>query len=462
VGYPLDPSPEQMRDMGTAALDYVIDFYRGLPDVPAMNAEGALDLARELRGAPPEEGLPWDRVFGDFTRAAELVYETAGPGYLPFVPGGGFFTAALADFLAAATNRWANLWAPSPALVQMELNAIRWIADRFGYDAEARGILTSGGSMSNLSGIVTARRAKLGEDFLDGTYYVTDQAHASVSKAAGIAGFSARNVRIVPTDAELRMDPGALREMIAADRAAGRRPFLVVPAAGTTNTGAVDPIEDVVAIARDEDLWVHVDGAYGGFFQLTEEGRARFRGIEDADSIVLDPHKGLFLPYGIGCLIVRDGRKLREAHFASGEYLQDMPPEGELPNFTEYSPELSRDFRGIRLWLPLQLHGVRAFREALQEKLELARFLHAGLAEDEAIEVPWEPQLSVVAFRLSGANDVDHQRFLDRINASKRVMLSSTLIRGRYTVRACILNHRTHRDRIDEAIEIVRKAAAEA
>jgi aromatic-L-amino-acid decarboxylase len=207
---------------------------------------------------------------------------------------------------------------------------------------------------------------------------------------------------------------------------------------------------------------VHVDGAYGGFFQLTEEGRARFRGIENADSIVLDPHKGLFLPYGIGCLIVRDGVRLREAHFASGEYLQDMPPEDELPNFTEYSPELSRDFRGIRLWLPLQLHGVRAFREALQEKLELARFLHAGLLEDDAIEVPWEPQLSVVAFRLSGADDAGHQRFLDRINASKRVMLSSTMIRGRYTVRACILNHRTHRDRVDEAIDIVRKAAAEA
>jgi aromatic-L-amino-acid decarboxylase len=462
VGYPLDPSPEQMRVMGTAALDYVIDFYRGLPDAPAMNAEGALDLAREFRGAPPEEGLAWDRVFGDFTRAAEFVYETAGPGYLPFVPGGGFFSAALADFLAAATNRWANLWAPSPALVQMELNAIRWIADRFGFGAEARGILTSGGSMSNLSGIVTARKAKLGEDFLDGTYYVTDQAHASVAKAAGIAGFSPRNVRIVPTDAELRMDPGALRELIAADRAAGRRPFLVVPAAGTTNTGAVDPIEDVVAIARDEDLWVHVDGAYGGFFQLTEEGRERFRGIEDADSIVLDPHKGLFLPYGIGCLIVRDGAKLREAHFASGEYLQDLPPEDELPNFTEYSPELSRDFRGIRLWLPLQLHGVRAFREALEEKLELARFLYAGLSADEAIEVLWEPQLSVVTFRLAGANDAGHQRFLDRINASKRVMLSSSMIRGRYIVRACILNHRTHRDRIDEAIEIVRKAAAEA
>jgi aromatic-L-amino-acid/L-tryptophan decarboxylase len=462
VGYPLDPSPEQMREMGLAALEYVIDFYGGLSEAPAMNDEGGLALARELKGAPPEEGLGWESVFGDFRRASAAVFETAGPGYLPFVPGGGFFTAALADFLSAATNRWANLWAPSPALVQMEQNAIRWIADRFGHGPDSRGILTSGGSMSNLSGIVTARRAKLGEDFLDGVYYVTDQAHASVSKAASIAGFSPRNVRIVPTDPELRMDPDALLQMVNEDRAAGHRPFLVVPSAGTTNTGAIDPIGDVVEVARQQDLWVHVDGAYGGFFQLTDAGRERFAGIEEADSIVLDPHKGLFLPYGIGCLIVRDGARLREAHFATGEYLQDMPPEDELPNFTEYSPELSRDFRGIRLWLPLQLHGVRPFREALQEKLELARMMADAFGGDDAIDVPWDPQLSVVAFRLADGDDAAQARFLDRINASKRVMMSSTMIRGRYLIRACILNHRTHRDRIDEAIEIVRKAAAEA
>jgi len=258
------------------------------------------------------------------------------------------------------------------------------------------------------------------------------------------------------------MNPDALRELVDRDRAEGRRPFLVVPSAGTTNTGAVDPIADVVAIARERDLWVHVDGAYGGFFQLTDEGRARFRGIEEADSIALDPHKGLFLPYGTGCLIVRDGAKLREAHFTGAEYLQDLPPEDELPNFTEYSLELSRDFRGLRVWLPLLLHGTRVFREALQEKLDLARRFHEGIEDDPAIEVPWAPQLSVVAFRLAGGDDADDQRFLDRIHRANRVMLSSTMIRGRHLIRACILSHRTHRDRIDEAIGIVRAAAAEA
>ncbi len=240
------------------------------------------------------------------------------------------------------------------------------------------------------------------------------------------------------------------------------RPFLVVPSAGTTNSGAVDPIEDVVAVAADEDLWVHVDGAYGGFFQLTERGRSLFRAIDRADSIALDPHKGLFLPYGTGALIVREGARLREAHFTGAQYLQDLPPEGELPNFTEYSPELSRDFRGLRVWLPLQLHGVRAFREALDEKLDLALYLYEAFVAEDAIEVPWEPQLSVVAFRLSGDDDDASRRFLERINASRRVFCSSTEIAGRYTIRACIVSHRTHRNRVEELIEIARKAAAEA
>ena len=462
MGYPLEPSPEDMRAMGKAALEYVIGFLHDLPDAPASNTDGALSLARELRGAPPEEGIEFPDAFDRFRRAAALAFESAGPGYFPFVPGGGFFTAALADFLAAATNRFSNLWAPAPALVQMEQNAIRWICDLFGYPPAARGILTSGGSISNLSGIVTARRAKLGEDFLDGTYYATDQTHASVSKAASIAGFSPRNLRLVPTDAELRMDADALREMVRADREAGSRPFLVVPAAGTTNTGAVDPIADVVAVAREEDLWVHVDGAYGGFFQLTDRGRAKFRGVEQADSITLDPHKGLFLPYGTGCLIVRDGARLREAHFTGAAYLQELPPEDELPNFTEYSPEFSRDFRGLRVWLPLKLHGVQVFHEALDEKLDLAQHLYEGVVDDPAIDVPWTPQLSVVAFRLVDADNAANQRFLDRINAAQRVFLSSTMIGGRYTIRACIVNHRTHRDRVDEAVEIIREAAAEA
>jgi aromatic-L-amino-acid decarboxylase len=315
--------------------------------------------------------------------------------------------------------------------------------------------------MANFSAMVAARHAKLGEDFLDGTYYVSEQVHASVSKAATLAGFSRRNLRLVPTDDDLRMDPDALRRMVEEDRAAGLRPFLVGPSAGTTNTGAVDPLDAIADVAEEHGLWMHVDGAYGGFFILTERGREAFRGIGRADSVTLDPHKGLFLPYGTGALVVRDGEELREAHFEGAAYLQDLAPPGELPNYNEYSAELSRDWRGLRVWLPLRLHGVSAFREALDEKLDLTLVLYEGLKAIPELEVPWEPQLTVVPFRLRDGDDETNRRLLERINASKRVFLSSTVIDGRYIIRPCIVSHRTHRDRIDECIEIVRRAVAD-
>jgi aromatic-L-amino-acid decarboxylase len=457
--YPFDPSPEEMRAMGEAALDYVIGFIHGLEDAPAQNVDGALEAALRLKASPPEEGGDFQDVLGEFRDAASRALETAGPGYLPYIPGGGLFASALGQFMAMSVNRFPNLWEVAPGLVQIEQNVIRWLCDLFGYPEEARGILTTGGSIANLSAIVTARHAKLGEDFADGTYYLSEQTHASVPKAAAIAGLPRRAMRLVPVDRELRMDPEALKAMVTEDRAAGRRPFLVVPAAGTTNTGAIDPLGAVADVAEAEELWLHVDAAYGGFFQLTERGRERFAGIERADSITLDPHKGLFLPYGTGSLVVRKGEQLREAHFVGAEYLQDRLPEAELPNWNEYSAELSRDHRGFRVWLPLVLHGVRAFREALDEKLDLTEHLYAALSEMPEIELPWAPQLSVVAFRLGGATDDEDRAFLRRINDSKRVYLSSTTIGGRHVIRACIVSHRTHRARIDEAIEIIRSAA---
>jgi aromatic-L-amino-acid/L-tryptophan decarboxylase len=260
------------------------------------------------------------------------------------------------------------------------------------------------------------------------------------------------------------MDVERLGAIVRQDRTQGLRPFCVIASAGTTNTGKVDPIRDLVRIARDEDLWLHVDGAYGGFFQLTERGRRLFDGVAEARSITLDPHKGMFLPYGTGSLLVREGKLLRDAHHVGAEYLQDLAPEEEIPNFADYSPELSRDFRGLRVWLPLLLHGVSAFRAALDEKLDLTQLLYRSLAGTSGFEVPWQPDLSVVAFRYRPSNgdpEAFNRRLLDRINQSKRVFLSSTMIESRFIIRACILSHRTHRDRVEEGAEIIRSAARE-
>jgi len=458
---PLDPSPEQMREMGEAALAYAVEFLRARAEAPASRFEEAETVARRYRASPPEQG-------GEFPPLVELVdaiarnsADNAGPGFLAYIPGGGLFASSLADLLSTTIDRFVNLWGEAPVAAQIEDNVVRWLCDLFGYPPESRGVLTSGGSMANFSAIVSARKAKLPEDFLSGTLYVSEQAHASVAKAAMLAGFPVRNVRRVPVTPELRLDVDAARLMVEEDRAAGLEPFALVASAGTTNTGAVDPIAACADLAAEEDLWLHVDAAYGGFFQLTERGRARFRGIERADSITLDPHKGMFLPYGTGGLVVRDGARLRAAHHAGqAAYLQDLGEDGHLPNFAEYSAELSRDFRGLRVWFPLALHGVSAFREALDEKLDLARVLYEGLCEVPELELPWEPELTVVPFRLREGDDAANARLLERINASKRVFLSSTVVEGRFTIRACILSHRTHEDRVRECIEIVQEAVA--
>jgi len=450
--------------MAETATSFLTGFIEDLPDAPASDLEELTEASAAFREQVPETGTPFERIVHQVARAAGKGFTTAGPGYLAYIPGGGLWAAAVADFIATGINKYVGVWNAAPVLAQIEATAIRWLSDLFGYPAEARGILTSGGSMSNFSAIVAARRARLPEGFLDGTVYVTDQVHASVTKSAVLAGFPERAMRVVPRDAAMRMQPEALRHMVRADRGAGASPFLVVASAGTTNTGAVDPLANIADVASEEDLWLHVDGAYGGLFQLTERAHRAFAGIERADSIAVDPHKTMFLPYGTGALLVRDGTRLREAHSVHADYLQDLAEEEEIPNFTDYSPELSRDFRGLRLWLPIKLHGLQAFREALDEKLDLARFLFEELTESDRFELPWEPELSVVAFSYrshAGDQNQFNRKLLERINASKRVFLSSTMIDGRFVIRACIVSHRTHRDRIEEAAEIIKKAAAD-
>jgi len=460
-GLAFDPPPDQMRAMAAAVADVLITWIGGLEDAPATATEHAMEVAARLVAPPPETGTgDLARLLEDALEAARHTFEYSGPGYLAYIPGGGLYTAALGEFLAQGLNRYVGLWQPSPAMVQLEENVTRWLCDLFAFPQDAQGVLTTGGSMANLSAVVTARHSRLGEDFLDGTYYVTDQAHGSNTKAATIAGFGRRNLRLVPTDDALRMDPDALAAMIAADRAAGQRPFMVMAAAGTTNTGAVDPLEQIADVAEREGLWFHVDAAYGGFFRLTQRGRTLLRGAERADSITLDPHKGMFLPYGTGGLIVRDREAMRDAHFEGAAYLQDLPPSGALPNYNELTPELSRDMRGLRVWFPLVLHGVGAFREALDEKLDLTGRIHAALVDDPNVEVGWDPELTVVAFRMRGGDEPTSKELLARVNASKRVFLSSTLIRGSYWLRVCIVSHRTHADRIDECAAIIRDAAA--
>src|SRR4051812_4410776 len=448
-----------MHTMGAAVVELASRFVDDRYGAPNADYTDVEPLLERLAGPPPDAGRDLGDLLALVDAAATKGFDTANPGFVGYIPGGGLFAAALGDFLACVVNRYTGVAQPAPALVALEASLLRWLCGVFGLPDSARGVLTPGGSMSTFSALVAARTARLGEQFLDGTLYVSGEVHHSVMKSAQIAGLPRDAVRVVPTDRHLRMDVDVLRTAIAADRAAGRRPFLVVASAGTINAGQVDPLNTLADVAAAEDLWLHVDAAYGGFFQLTARGRERLRGIERADTITLDPHKGVFLPYGTGCLLARDGVALRRAHEVVAHYLPSPSDDPALPDFSAYSPELTRDFRGLRLWLPLHLHGVDAFVRALDDKLDLASYVHGELSAMPELEVPWPPDLSLVAFRPRGGSDEDTLRLLDRIHATGRVWLSSAPIDGRVFLRVCILSHRSQRDRMEELVDVVRRAA---
>lgn len=473
-GSPLEPDAAEMRRLVEGALARLIPYVESLPRQPICDVEGAAEAAAALVAPMPETGRPLAETLGLlFDRVVPKSFNTAGPGYLAFIPGGGIFHTAVADLLADGINRYSGVWQAAPALVQLETNVLRWLCSVVGYGAASRGFLTTGGSLANFSALVVARREKLPENFLRGTVYTSDQVHHSLQKAAMLAGLPPENVRALPVDERFRLDPERVAAAIAEDRARGLQPFLLVASAGTVNTGAVDPLPELADLAAREGLWYHVDGAYGGFFVLTARGRAALAGIERADSITLDPHKGLFLPYGTGCLLVRDGEALRRAHALHAAYLPPRPPEhpgaqGEgWWDFSELSPELSRPFRGLRVWLPLQLCGIAPFRDALDEKLDLALYAAEEVAKIPHMRLLAPPELSLFAFRLEppGTGRAERDRLnrelLAKVAARQRVFLTGTDVADGFVGRICVLSFRTHRDRMEMGIEDLRAAAAE-
>lgn len=465
----LELSPEEMRRLVEQVLDYIVSHLESLPRQPAIDIDGGAELAHSLVEPMPEQGQPYEQILDLlFRQVIPKSFNTAGPGYLAYIPGGGIFHAAVADFMTAAVNRYMGIWFAAPGLAQIEANVLRWFCDLVGYPSSAKGLLTTGGSLANFSAVVTARRERLPENFLAGTIYVSDQTHHSVQKAALLAGFPPDNVRSIPSDEHFRIRVDLLEQRILEDREFERLPFMIVGNAGTTNTGAVDNLPALAEIAQRGRMWLHVDAAYGGCFLLTDHGKAMMKGIELADSVTLDPHKGLFLPYGTGSLLVKDGPALKRAHGVSAVYLPSVEDDGDLVDFSQMSPELSREIRGLRVWLPFKMHGVAPFRRNLEEKLALTQWATEELRKISDIEIVAEPQLSVVAFRLvrpgmttDTLNQLNRQ-MLQQINACNRVHLSGTTLNGNFVIRICVLSFRTHLDRVQMCIEDIRAAVKSA
>lgn len=433
-------------------------FLDGLETAPAAatGSRGPFD-------APPgEDPRRLDELLDLAFSAAGVAVETAGPRFFGYIPGGGVVSSAVGELISRIVNRYTGLADLAPGLVALEDGLLRWLASLFDLPAGAGGLLTTGGSQAMLSMVVAARQRHLGDlagDLGRSRIYLSDQAHHSVRKATRIAGFPAAAVRLVPTSDGRRVDPAAAAAAIEQDRATGLRPFLLIGTAGTTNSGVIDPLDELAELAATQDMWFHVDACYGGFFRLTARGRDRLGGIERADSISLDPHKSLFLPYGTGVLLVREPASLLGAHGDEdpGGYLHDLTA-GGLPDYAHLGTELTRDHRGLRMWLPLHLHGVGAFRAALDEKLDLAEHAYEVLAGEPALDVGQPPDLSTVVFRLREAADAANRALLDRINATRRAFISSTRLDGQLTLRLCVLSHRSHAEHVAEALEIIRAA----
>jgi glutamate/tyrosine decarboxylase-like PLP-dependent enzyme len=457
----LEPTGGERSRIRDAVVAYAEDFLDGMAQ--RKTYESDKERAKELRASPfSDEPADIDELLTVIERCVtEPGLNPAAGGHLAYIPGGGIYYSSLGDYLADVTNRYAGVRFAGPGAVEMENMLLDWMAELVGYPAGSGGNLASGGSIANLIGIVTAREAHgiKARHFNQTVVYWTGQVHHCVDKALRVAGLGECIRRSVPMDDRYRMDPGALEQAIAEDRRAGRIPWLVIASAGTTDVGAVDPLEEIGRITRSNGLWYHVDAAYGGFFALVDECRPKLKGMELSDSIVLDPHKGLFLPYGTGAVLVKDKQALRRAHYYDAAYMQDVVAEESISvdSPAELSPELTKHFRGLRLWLPLKLHGIAPFRAGLEEKLLLARYFYDRV-QRLGFEVGPEPELSVAIYRYvprSGGANAFNEALIREIHRDGRMFISSTLLDDIFVLRLAVLTFRTHLDTIDRFLEIL-------
>lgn len=457
---PLEPDSEGRRKLGGQALDHVL-AYQDQIGTASTNLPWSDVFAQRLEPEFTEQGRDPARVLDYLAECVDRPgFATTSPKFMAYIPGGGLFHSAMGDMLAASSNKYSGFASASPGAVRIENACAAWLASVIGYPETAAGTLTSGGSMANLTAVVAAREARDPEG--GGAVYTTRFAHYCIDKALHIAGRGRSPKRLIATDEKYRMSVAALEEALEADARAGIRPWLVVASGGTVDTGAIDPLPEIAGLCRKYGAWFHVDGAYGGLFSLCDEGRELLRGIEQADSVALDPHKTLFLPYGTGAALVREGQLLLDAFSASAEYIRPLGESEVGPSPADMSPELTRHFRALRLWLPLQIAGIAAFRAAQSEKLALARYFHARLSKIEGFDPGPPPDLSVVAFRYipkSGSADEFTERLLKHLQQEGRVMMSGTSIDGTYYIRCAIVCFRTHLEHVDEAIEAILEGA---
>lgn len=448
----LDPTAADKTQLFRQIEHYSNHFLSTLPGVKGFYNKPVGDLS--IKG----EKHTFEGLLNTYQQeVVENGINAASPKHLGYIPGGGVYVSALADYLAAITNPFASAYFASPGAATMENEVVNWLKTVFSFPESAVGCLTSGGSVSNLIAF-TAARDKHGvknEKILKSVVYLSEQVHHSAQKALRIIGLEDVVLRTIPLDEHFKMCVSSLKQAVIDDKQQGLHPFLVIGTAGTTDTGVVDPLDAIADIAEANNMWFHVDGAYGGFFILTSQ-KDLFRGISRADSLIIDPHKGLFMPYGVAAVLVKDVESVLHSHYYTANYMQDGYDAELVLSPANLSPELTKHFRGLRVWLPLQYHGIEAFTACLEEKLLLTHYMRNELKEKGFCVGP-EPDLSVSYFWYPFEGDVDakNRALMHEVHNDGSVFLSSSVIGGRFVIRIAILAFRTKKETIDEALAML-------
>ena len=466
----LDLDEASMRRLGHRVADVVAEHLASLRSQPVLTTLGRRGADELLFAPPPAKGTDFESLLS-VLRERVFAYHAREPHprFLAYVPSCPTFPAVAGDWLATGFNFFAGVWPVAAGPNELEVVVLDWFREWLGMPAGTGGLLTTGGSAANLTAVIAARHAAVGDDagrLARLVMYTSDQAHSSVRRAGWIAGLPREHIRAVPTDDELRLRPNALAELIRADRAEGLIPFLVVASGGTTNTGAVDPLDAIAEVTSRERLWFHVDAAYGGFGVLTARGRSALAGLGRADSVTLDPHKWLFVPFECGCLLVRRPRALADVFRIYPEYLKDVESAGEEINFADYGEQLTRYSRALKVWLSVSYFGTEAIAGAIDQGMDLAAHTESVVRATPGLEVLSGARFGICCFRAHPegvddplALDALNERVLTAVNGSGKFFISSTRLRGAYSLRVCIISFRTTIADIDELIgEVARYA----
>ena len=449
----LELSAGEMREIGYRVVDAIVLHLSTLQDQRVGAKGDPSKLISRYREPPPEHGTAFPELLDQLER--EVLSSTMHvnhPRFFAYVPGPSNFVGAMADALVSGYNVFAGTWISGSGAAAIELATIGWLRDLCGFPASAGGLFVSGGTVANLTALAVARHAKL-EDRLDrATVYLSDQSHSSLDKALRLLGLGMESVRKLASDSQFRLPMDALQRSIREDRAAGKRPFCIIASAGTTNTGAIDPLPELAALARRENLWLHIDGAYGAAAALCDRGRCLLSGLDLADSLSLDPHKWLFQPFEIGCVLVRDPRLLRDTFQILPEYLKDTHQQSAEINFTDCGLQLTRSFRALKLWLSLKYFGLAAFRAAIEHGFALAEFTEACLRKMPGWEIVTPAQMGIVCFRYAGADDATHLALVQELIRDGFALITSTILRGRTVLRMCPINPRSTEADVEQAL----------